>query len=411
MHLTENIKEGLRSVRANLLRSVLTALIIAVGITSLVGILTAIDGVQASVNDSLAGLGANAFDIRSIKNRGGRRRGKTQKTAAPIRYRETQRFIDQYNFPSIISLSTNVTFGAEAKYASEKTEPNVWVLGANEDYVPLKNIELTKGRNFAKFENQYGTNVAILGPNVVESLFGSEKEPVGEYLTLLGEKFKIIGVMEEKGGFGGNEPDNSVIVPIIKAKSLAGNRALSYSLSVGIGNPAEMENAMGEATGVMRSIRRDGPGQPDSFEVAKSATLSEELDNITSKLRIGGFAIGFITLLGASIALMNIMMVTVTERTREVGVRKALGATPLRIRQQFIIEAIVVCILGGIMGIALGISIGNLVSIQIGEGGFIVPWFWIVIAIITCVSVGLLSGYYPAYKASKLDPIESLRFE
>ncbi|MEQ8575537.1 MAG: FtsX-like permease family protein, partial [Fulvivirga sp.] len=188
-------------------------------------------------------------------------------------------------------------------------------------------------------------------------------------------------------------------------------RVLRYGITVGINDPSQMEMAMGEATAIMRKIRQDRLGEPNSFELAKSESLAERLEQITSVMRLGGFGIGFITLLGACIALMNIMLVSVTERTREVGVRKALGATPLRIRQQFIIEAIVVCIMGGVAGVLLGIGIGNLISSVIGVEGFVVPWVWVTVGLIVCIVVGLISGYYPANKAAKLDPIESLRFE
>jgi putative ABC transport system permease protein len=173
----------------------------------------------------------------------------------------------------------------------------------------------------------------------------------------------------------------------------------------------QLDFAMGEATGLMRKIRQDRVEEGNSFEIEKSESLAQEMESITSGLRWGGFGVGFITLLGASIALMNIMLVSVTERTREVGVRKALGATPLRIRQQFVIEAIVVCLLGGIGGVILGILIGNVISKAMGINAFIVPWLWMMVGMMICVFVGLMSGYYPAHKASKLDPIESLRFE
>ncbi|MFN8887368.1 MAG: ABC transporter permease, partial [Cyclobacteriaceae bacterium] len=170
--------------------------------------------------------------------------------------------------------------------------------------------------------------------------------------------------------------------------------------------------AMGEATSLMRKIRHDEVGKENSFDLEKSESLAQELESITSGLRVGGFGVGFITLLGASIALMNIMLVSVTERTREVGVRKALGATPLRIRQQFVIEAIVVCVLGGLAGVVLGISLGNFLSIVVFKvEAFVMPWFWTFIGFLICIFVGLLSGWYPASKASRLDPIESLRFE
>ena len=203
-----------------------------------------------------------------------------------------------------------------------------------------------------------------------------------------------------------------MLIPIIVANQQAAGTGLRYRLNVGIADPNQMDFAMGEATGVMRKIRHDEIGTENSFQIEKSESLAQEMESITNGLRFGGFGVGFITLLGASIALMNIMLVSVTERTREVGVRKALGATPLRIRQQFVIEAIVVCILGGITGVLLGIGLGNLLSVFVFKvDTFVMPWFWIVVGLIVCVVVGLLSGYYPAHKASKLDPIESLRFE
>ena len=208
-----------------------------------------------------------------------------------------------------------------------------------------------------------------------------------------------------------NNYDNMVFIPIIKANQMAKGRGLWYELTVGISDPSQVEYAMGEATGVMRRIRGDDVGQENSFELEQSETLAQELESITSGLRIAGVGIGFITLLGASIALMNIMLVSVTERTREVGVRKALGATPLRIRQQFVIEAIVVCLLGGIAGVILGILIGNLLAKLMGIDVFVIPWNEMILGLVVCIVVGLLSGYYPAHKASKLDPIESLRFE
>jgi putative ABC transport system permease protein len=218
-------------------------------------------------------------------------------------------------------------------------------------------------------------------------------------------------MLKEKGDFSDNNYDNMVIVPILVANQLAAGQPLNYRLNVGISDMNQLDYAMGEATGLMRKIRQDRVEDANSFEIEKSESLAEEMESITNGLRFGGFGVGFITLLGASIALMNIMLVSVTERTREVGVRKALGATPLRIRQQFVIEAIVVCLLGGIGGVILGIIVGNLISKAIGIDAFVVPWLWMMVGMLICIFVGLLSGYYPAHKASKLDPIESLRFE
>jgi putative ABC transport system permease protein len=393
------------------LRSVLTALIVAIGITSLVGILTAIDGIEKSVNESLASLGVNTFDIRSKYNRSSNRQGVTGKTFPSLKMNETFRFIDQYKVNSTISLSALVTQIAEVKFHSNKTNPNVFVEGINADYVAIKGLELERGRNFSRVETEYGSQVVILGYKVYTTLYQNRQDPIGTEVTFSGAQFRVIGVLKEKGQLADSNYDNMVFVPIIKGNQMAKGRGLRYELTIGISDPTQMDYAMGEATGVMRSIRRDRPGDPDSFELEKSETLAQELESITSGLRMGGFGIGFITLLGASIALMNIMLVSVTERTREVGVRKALGATPLRIRQQFVIEAIVVCLLGGIAGIILGILIGNLLSRAMGITLFVIPWTWMMVGLAVCVFVGLISGYYPAQKASRLDPIESLRFE
>lgn len=411
MDLVENVKEGLRSIKANMLRSVLTALIVAIGITSLVGILTAIDGIEYSISESLSSLGANTFDIRSKFNRGNNRDGLKEKNYSPLLLAEAQKFIGEYSYPATISLSARLTILAEIKHGSEKTNPNVNVTGVNEDYMPIKGLNIENGRNFSRFEIQYGSKVAVIGFQLAKTLYGENKNPIGTEISFKGTQFKVIGTMAEKGELSENNFDNMVLIPIIVANQLASGQGLNYRLTVGIQDPEQMDYAMGEATGLMRKIRDDDVGNENSFDLEKSESLAQNLESITSGLRFGGFGVGFITLLGASIALMNIMLVSVTERTREVGVRKALGATPLRIRQQFVIEAIVVCVLGGIGGIILGILIGNLISRAIGIDTFVVPWLWMMVGMGICIMVGLFSGWYPASKASKLDPIESLRFE
>lgn len=411
MDILENFREGLRSIRANLLRSILTAAIVAIGITSLVGILTAIDGIQQSVTDSLSELGVNKFDIYSRENRGRRREGRAERSYKPIRLKEATRFVKQYYFPASVSLSTQLSGAAEVKSGSKKTNPNIKVHGVNEEYLLLQGVNISAGRNFSLLEIQYGTNVAVIGPAVREALFTSDQQALNSEIGYGGNKFRVIGITEEKGQLEGGGTDNAVFIPIIAAARLAGDRILNFSLSVGIDNPERIDEGMGEATGLMRVIRKDKIGEENSFEIARSETLAQELSSITGVMRLGGFGIGFITLLGAAIALMNIMLVSVTERTREVGVRKALGATPKKIRQQFLMEAIVVCLLGGVAGIIFGITIGNVVSRLIGIEGFVIPWLWMAIGIAICVLVGVVSGYYPAHKASKVDPIESLRFE
>jgi putative ABC transport system permease protein len=324
---------------------------------------------------------------------------------------EAFRFIDQFQVASSISLSSYLTQIAEVKRMSNKTNPNVAVIGSNEEYFAIKGLEFEYGRGFSKLEVDYGTQVGVIGYKVYKTLFPEGGNPVGQVINFMGARFKVIGLMKEKGQLSEDNYDNMVIIPIIKANQMAKGRGLWYELTVGINDPTKMEMAMGEATGLMRRVRGDQIGRENSFELEKSETLAQELESITNGLRIGGLAFSFITLLGASIALVNIMLVTVTERTREIGLRKALGATPLKIRVQFIIEAIVVCLIGGLIGLLLGIVAGNLTSKLFGIEDFIIPWGLMVTGMVVCVGVGLISGYYPAHKASKLDPIESLRFE
>jgi putative ABC transport system permease protein len=411
MNLLENIREGLRSVQANLLRSVLTALIVAIGIASLVGILTTVDGIETSVNESLKTLGGKTFDIYSKENRGVTEDGVAEKNYAQLKLNEAFKFADEFKVPSTISITANLTQIAEVKRLSKKTNPNVTVNGVTEDYVTLKGLEFEHGRNFSPFEIQYGAPVAILGYTIYKKLYDDHEIMEGSEITFSGTKFRVAGVIKEKGDFAEDNYDNMIMIPILKANQMAQGRGLWYQVTVGITDPSLMEYGMGEATGLMRAIRQDRAGQPNSFELLRSETLEENMNKLTAGFKWAGGGIGFITLLGASSALMNIMLVSVTERTREIGVRKALGATPQRIREQFVIEAIVVCLLGGIAGVILGILIGNLLASLMGVDSFVIPWVWVFTGLITCAVVGLAAGSYPAKKASKLDPIESLRFE
>ncbi len=410
MNLIENIKEGLRSVQANLLRSVLTALIVAIGISSLVGALTAVDGIGVTLTESLSSLGANSFYVESKRNRGRQQNGINEKRFPPLQLDDVERFIDRYQFNSIVALNAELTWNAEVKYRSKKSNPNVVLQGVNDEYMALNSLNLQEGRNFSTREIDYGTKAAVIGWKVYTQLFDTNESPLGKEISFKGVQFRVIGLMAEKGQLSQDNYDQMVLFPILVANQMASGRGLDYTLSIGVADPSQMDMAMGEATGLMRSIRHDRIGQPDSFQIEKSDTLSD-LNTLIGIIQAAGLGIGFITLLGSAIALMNIMLVSVTERTREVGVRKALGATPMRIRQQFVIEAIVVCLLGGILGIILGILIGNGLAGLMGISKFVMPWFWMFFGLCVCIGIGIFAGWYPAWKASKLDPIESLRFE
>ena len=310
------------------------------------------------------------------------------------------------------SIYTVITGQAEVKYGSKVTNPNQIVRGGDENYLTVDGYDVAEGRPFSANESLNGSYVALVGSDVIDELFDDNTSPIGKKISLLGSKFRIVGTIAEQGGASGTSNiDRTIIIPMQTARIIAPERNFGYEIAVSVPDPLEMENAMEIARGLMRRIRKDRPGQEDSFELSASKSLAQRIGSITGDLRVGGFVVGFLTLLGASIGLMNIMMVSVTERTREIGVRKALGATPLKIRQQFLIEAIVITQMGGIGGILLGMGIGNLTSTVLFDSDFIVPWLWMFVSVLIGIAVGLISGYIPAHKASKLDPIDSLRFE
>lgn len=410
MNLKENIREGARSIRSNLLRTILTASIIAIGITSLVGILTAIDGIKSSIDTSFSSLGANSFDVRRKRPDRTVQEGKEQKKYPLLQKDEVLEFKERFT-EGTTTLHLWVSGSAEIKRLSNKTTPNFTVQGIDENYMVTRNYNIENGRNFTAMDIKNAANYVIIGHEVVKNLFKDE-DPVNKKISFYGSKFIVIGVLEKKGGFGGETyADRTVFVPLKSGIRIARRGYLDYRITINVSDPTKMEHSKGEATGLMRKIRRDPIGEEDSFEVSTNKTLEEELEEMSSYLRIGGFSIGFITLLGASIGLMNIMLVSVTERTREIGIRKAIGATPKKIRLQFLIEAILICILGGVAGIIIGLGIGNIVSNIIKAGNFVAPWEWVFMGFVVCLVVGLISGYYPAYKASKLDPIDALRYE
>lgn len=415
MNITENVNEGLRSIQSNMLRTVLTALIIAIGITSLVGILTAIDGIQNSVNSSFADLGANTFSIRNYEYGGRRSGGRQQKRFEDINHREATQFATLFSeqYDANVSLSTNVGGAIQVKHLSEKTNPNVRIIGGDNAYLGINGYKISSGRNFTKNDLENSLNVAIVGSEVARSLFPKET-PLNKMISFMGSQFKIIAILEKKGSLGGGtDADRIIVVPLETGRALAANRSLTFDITASAPEIEDSEYIIEEARGLMRRIRQDELGKQDSFEIERADALAKDFEEISGYLRVGGFGIGIITLLGASIALMNIMMVSVTERTREIGIRKSLGATPRVIRFQFLIEAIVICIIGGLAGLVLGIAIGNIISSTISQGGsgFIIPWLWMIMGILVCVFVGVLSGIYPAIKASRLDPIEALRYE
>lgn len=409
--IIENIRISLNAIRGSLLRTILTVSIIAFGIMALVGISTAIDALEKSFAENLMMMGSNTF---TIKNRTMRvRMGNDvhrSKYYEPIKFRQAMDFKEQYRFPATVSVYTNASWTATIKFESEKTNPNCQIIGTDENYMTTSGNEIDNGRTFSEHEVFYGSHVAIIGSEIAKSLFKNNQDPVGKIISIGAGKYKVIGVIEEKGAGMGFTPDRQVLLPITNVRQYFSRPNMSFTINVQPGNSQNVDAAIGEATGLFRVIRQNNLQEEDDFDISKSDQLLKMLAENTKSIKMSALIIGFITLFGAAIGLMNIMLVSVSERTREIGIRKSLGANKITIRNQFLVEAIVIGQLGGIFGIILGILVGNIVSI-FTETSFIIPWAWIVIGVVLCLGVALLSGIIPATKAAKLDPIESLRHE
>ena len=375
MTVKESVKLAFHAIRGHMLRTVLTVLIIAFGIMALVGILTAIEGIKGSLSSNFSSMGANSFSIRNhgigIRMNNSDKRPNSYKQ---ISLQEAMDFKKAFSFPATVAISTFVDGIATVRYLSEKTNPNVAVMGVDENYLTTSGNTLEKGRNFSVTEVEKADNVVIIGSEIALKIF-KKTSPIDKVISINNAKYRVIGVLKEKGssmGFGG---DKSCLISFLNAKQLYGNNR-SWTLNVNVNNIQQLEDCVAEATGLFRVIRADRVGEESSFEITKSDSLANILMAQLATVTAAATIIGIITLLGAAIGLMNIMLVSVTERTREIGIRKSLGATRKVIKNQFLIEAIVICQIGGVVGIILGILIGNLLGVFMGSG-FIIPWVWI----------------------------------
>ena len=413
MQVLFNLTLAFRALRNNRLRSILTISIIALGLWALVGILTCIEVLKESVNSNFSSLGSNSFQITSEVVKKKNRRGGGNQSAAerkPIKYEEAKEFKERYAFPATIGISMSGTMIATVRSGSAKTNPNIRTLGVDENYLKLTDTKLDAGRNFSNYELYSGAYVCILGNGAAQKLYKTKyKKAVGQVVSIGDIKYRVIGVSETKGGSMIMNADNTVLIPLLNARAVYGGNK-SFVISVMVDDVNKRPIAAEEAEGTFRVIRKLPLGAENNFTVNQNDTLAESLLDIVKYIGWAALVIGIITLLGSVIGLMNIMLVSVAERTREIGINKALGARSSTIKKQFLTESILISLFGGLAGIIAGILTGNLLSLAF-KTGFIIPWLWIGMGVTLFAIVGIVSGIYPAMKASKLDPIVALRHE
>ena len=408
----ENVKIAIGSIRTQLLRTILTALIIAIGISALVGILTVLSALDNKITNNFASMGSNTFNINQYDFSRNTRGGDDEQVVNPIiSYSQAIEFKQKFSYPmSQTSLSFGATQTAEVKYENEKTDPEITVLGVDENYMMNSGLETTQGRNFTNFDISNNTYTCIIGSDFANKGLLKDVNPIDKILSIRGAKFKVIGVLKEKGSTFGKRQDLRIMIPIQVARSIFTAPDINYEISSMVFKNAFLNQAVDNAIITMRKVRKLNPVENQDFAISRSDDLIHKIQDITGYLKIAAVVIGLITIFGSSIALMNIMIVSVTDRTREIGVRKALGATKVTVAVQFFIETLIIGQMGGILGTIIGISLGYLVS-SLAEFEFVIPWVAIISAFLISFIVAIVSGSYPAWKAAKLDPIEALRYE
>lgn len=426
MAYSDTFTLAMRTVRGNKLRSSLTIAIIAFGIMALVGINTALEAVTQKFTESFSSMGSNGFTIRFKeprfgfgggnneikKEKRGQKKEKKSNLNKPITKFQAESFKENYQFPAKVSL---VLFGirdAVVSFGSLKTNPTVRVFGGDENFVEQNGFTIAYGRSLTPLDVSTGRNVCIIGKDVAKKFFGDNLElPIDKIIKINNIPFRVIGTLNPKGSTLGMSWDNTIISSYNNVRRFFNsNPNASFNIQVKVADLKMMDGAISQASGTFRPVRKLTTIEEDNFAIDKSDSFVEMLLRNLSFISIAAVVIGIITLLGAAIGLMNIMLVSVTERTKEIGLIKAIGGKKDSVRSQFLNEAIIISMIGAVIGIILGIALGNVVGLLLSTS-FLIPWGWIVAGIIICSLTGLLAGLYPAIKASRLNPIEALRYE
>lgn len=408
MKINQILAISLQSLKSNRLRTALTILGVVVGIFSIIVIMTILTMLQNSIDEGLSSLGKNTFQIQKndIVFGGGPRRDDRNRKDLTIEDADRLReMLTQAKYVGVEQWQ----FGIVVKYQNKETNPNIAVAGINTDAMKTNSWNVEEGRDLREDDINYSTSVCLIFQPIVDKLFPNIN-PIGQIIRVDGKPLKVIGVIEKQTSLFGSSRDNYVLVPITTWQTMYGKYGRSVNITVMSQSKEDYNDVIEAATGYMRTIRKVGAGEPNDFFIFSNESMINETNKITGPIKLIALAISFIALVAAGVGIMNIMLVSVTERTREIGIRKALGARKIWILIQFLFEAVILCILGGMVGILIGVSIGNLAGSMLNAQSAI-PWDWVFIGLIMCVAVGVIFGTYPAYKASNLDPIEALRYE
>ena len=424
MQIQESFKMAINAIRVNKLRSTLTLLGIGVGVFSIIGVMTAMGVMQNAMENGLSGLGTNTFQIQkfpAVNFNDDRSKFRNRKD---ITIDQGETFVERMTQAKYVGIES--WFGIKQVFHNgDKTNPNVSMVGETVNGFPTNNWTIDEGRAFTNQEVEYGDLVCVLGKGVVDKLF-ERGSPIGEEIKVDGHKFKVIGTIESKGSFLGGNQDNYFAIPITTAMNLYGKQR-SINIMVQTRDQESYNDVIELSTAILRTIRHVPPGADDDFAIFSNDTLIKQFNDLTFMVKIGALGIACIALLAAGIGIMNIMLVSVTERTKEIGIRKALGATKSNVLSQFLSESVVFSEIGGVIGIITGSLLGNVVAV-LTSAPAIFPWNSTVailstpflnfsalglnfVALIFCSFIGIVFGVYPAWKAANLDPIESLRYE
>jgi putative ABC transport system permease protein len=408
MNFSEILRLAFDSLKANKLRSSLTMLGIAVGVFSVIGVMTVISGLKGQIESGLNVLGANSFQFMkypAINFSDPRQRFANRRN---IDYDQASRFKSLMGDTAQVSLMLR-RGGRVAIYLDRRTNPNVILGGGDENFITSRDYEISAGRNLGPDDVEFGRAVVLLGDELTKKLFPNE-DPLGRMVRIDGQAYTVVGLLAPKGSSFGQSQDNFAVVPITQFLETYGRSGRSISVNIQAPGQDELAAVQEAAVGTMRLVRGLDPEDPNDFEVFSNESLIEAFNKIANTVAVGAFVISAIALLASGVGVMNIMLVSVTERTKEIGIRKSIGAKKHNILMQFLIEAVLLSLVGGLMGIAVGIIGGNAVA-GFMNATAVFPWGWALGGMAVCSGIGIGFGFYPAWKAASLDPIEALRYE